>query len=277
MAGHRFYAPKDQIDQDGIVLLADEAHHLARVLRLRPGDSVSVFDGQGSTYNCLVTEVKKEAAWLKILGTDTDAATQDMAESPARIILAQGLAKGDRFDFIVQKATELGVSVIVPLITSYTDVKLDPERADKKLDRWRRISLESLKQCGRSRLVEIDAPTTLTGLLKGFSSAPSEVGVDAGPVDKAQGAPDSQFPLVLLFSEIGGAPISEALASAVGSPEIVALVGPEGGWSDEELELMSRGGCIAVTLGPRILRTETAAIVALTLIQHRVGDLSRQR
>jgi 16S rRNA (uracil1498-N3)-methyltransferase len=228
-----------------------------------------LFDGLGSTYNCLVTEVKKDAAWLRILATETP--TKDKAESPVRIILAQGLAKGDKFYFIVQKATELGVSAIVPLITSYTDVKLSDERADKKLDRWWRISLESLKQCGRSRVVDIAAPTTLTVFLESVFSSPSDE-----RLHNTQGGRTGPASPVLLFSERGGIPISEAAAPLAASPEIIALVGPEGGWSDEEFELMSHRGCVAVTLGPRILRTETAAIVALTLVQHHLGDLSRQ-
>ncbi|MEK7830830.1 MAG: RsmE family RNA methyltransferase, partial [Acidobacteriota bacterium] len=149
MQRHRFHALKSQISDSQILLAADEAHHLARVLRLSIGDTVFVFDGEGCEWECEIAGVNKREADLTIIRQLTDE-----VESPLRLTLAQALVKGDKFDWVVQKATELGVTRIVPLITDHSDVKRAEERAEQKLERWRRISLEALKQCGRRRLVE---------------------------------------------------------------------------------------------------------------------------
>ena len=188
----------------------------------------------------------------------------DVVESPVYLTLAQALAKGEKFDFIIQKATELGVNSIVPLITRYADVRLDDQQKLNRVERWRRISLEATKQCGRRRLVEITAPRRLSDYIAERESARA-IPRDVSRIQRA-----------LLFSEKGGVPVTEALADASPQCEIFALIGPEGGWSDDELESLTECGCRAVTLGPRVLRTETAALVALALIQHVMGDLSRR-
>jgi 16S rRNA (uracil1498-N3)-methyltransferase len=248
MARHRFYATPEEISSGPVRLSADETYHFVKVLRLRPGDEVNIFDGRGREYNCRLLAIKDGSAQLEI--------TEEVSgrvESPLRLTLAQALAKGEKFDLIVQKATELGVSRIVPLATDHTDVKLKEDRRANRLERWRRISLEALKQCGRRRLVEITAPMTVAELLAGLATG-------KGPV--------------LQFSERGGAGVGDALkGTAIGSP-VTVMIGPEGGWSDAELDLLRAHGAKAVTLGPRTLRTETAAIVAVALIQHALGDLS---
>ena len=250
MSRRRFYATPDTIDGSTINLSHDETHHLTRVLRLRPGSEVFVFDGCGKEYRCSFLTVKENRARLEI-----SEALSDEVESSVHVTLAHGLAKGEKFDFIVQKATELGVSNIAPLVTDHADVRLSDEKSEKRLDRWRRISLEALKQCGRRRLVEIEPPVALKDFLN---------------VDRTRNT-------ALVFSERGGVSIADALSRAVDKTTVTALVGPEGGWSDEELTLLDERQAIAVTLGPRILRTETAAIVALTLIQHVLGDLSSKK
>jgi 16S rRNA (uracil1498-N3)-methyltransferase len=183
----------------------------------------------------------------------------DAVESPLRLTLAQALTKGEKFDFIVQKTTELGVTSIAPLATRYADVKLDDEQIAKRVERWRRISLEALKQCGRRKLVEIAGPRTL----REFLSA-SETSAELAITHRK----------LLVFSEAGGVAVDDALAEMSVTANIVAMIGPEGGWNDDELSLLQELGCVAVTLGPRVLRTETAAVVAITLIQHAIGDLS---
>lgn len=244
MSRRRFYTAPEDIDAKIALLSSDETHHLARVLRLRADDEAFVFDGCGREYQCRVSAIESRAR-LEIIEE-----LSDEVESPACIALAQAMAKGEKFDFIVQKATELGVSRIVPLATDHADVKLREESAAKRLERWRRISMESLKQCGRRRLVEIASPIALEEFLKSSDSA------------------------ILAFSERGGQSIKSALADVIDDSSVAALIGPEGGWSDVELNRMEESGCRFVTLGPRVLRTETAAIVALTLIQHAIGDLS---
>jgi 16S rRNA (uracil1498-N3)-methyltransferase len=249
MSRRRFYALPDDITGSAITLSPDETHHLIRVLRLTPGDDAFVFDGCGREYKCVFRAVQEDRARL-----DVQHELDESVESPLRITLAQGLAKGEKFDFIVQKATELGVASIAPLITRYSEVRFAEQPAAKRLERWRRISLEALKQCGRRKLVEIEAPRTLSE----FLAAETE----------------SSDRRLLVFNERGGAPVAQALAGISRSSAVVAIIGPEGGWSDPELELLTQSCSTSVTLGRRVLRTETAAIVALTLIQHLAGDLS---
>lgn len=258
MARRRFYAPPDNIDGSIATLSADETHHLMHVLRMTPGDPAFVFDGCGNEYKCSFRSFKDSHAQLEIGGD----ALNDIVESPIDLTLAQGLAKGEKFDFIIQKATELGVSRIAPLITRYAGVRLDDQQISRRVERWQRISLEALKQCGRRKLVEITAPRTIRDFVGAAKSPPV-----------LHASPDLH-PALLLFSERGGIAATEALTQISQSCPVVALIGPEGGWSDDELDLLHQYGCKSVTLGPRVLRTETAAVVAVTLIQHALGGLS---
>jgi len=260
MSRRRFYATPEDIDGSVISLSADETHHLTRVLRLKPGADVFAFDGHGAEYSCTFLAVQNDRAQLEVKGV-----LNDQVESPVRVTLAQAVAKGEKFDFIVQKATELGVDFIVPLLTEHTDVKFNAEDAYKKLERWRRISLEALKQSGRRRLVGITAPLALGDFLDPNKPDSQKLPIATAPT----------LGTVLVFSELGGLPITEALAQASDKSAATILIGPEGGWGAGELELICERGCRLVTLGPRVLRTETAAIVAVTLVQHALGDLSR--
>lgn len=219
---------------------------------MNEGALAFVFDGCGKEYQCRVSRIGRTPVELEII--EEAVAT---AESPLKLTLAQAIAKADKFDFIVQKVTELGVHRIIPLVTDRADVKLDDARAGERQARWRRISLESLKQCGRSKLVDITLPTRIDSLLE---------------IEPA-GAPM----LLIGFTEQGGLPLSEAVATASVGGAITLMIGPEGGWSESELELMTSSGVVRATLGPRILRTETAAITAVALLQHLLGDLSVAR
>jgi 16S rRNA (uracil1498-N3)-methyltransferase len=250
---HRFYSGPEGVKGSVVVLPQEESRHLSQVLRLKPGNEVLVFDGRGNEYLCKVLEAGKPAAKAEIVSR-----SEHSLESPLSLTLGQALAKGDKFDLVVQKATELGVTAIVPLITERADVRPTNEQAERRVERWRRISLESLKQCGRNRLVEIGSPASLAEFLAQIrpgTSAPGDT-------------------VTLACNERGGISIRDALAEAVGRPSVAVMVGPEGGWDDGELELLERKGCISVTLGPRVLRMETAAIVALALVQERMGDIS---
>ena len=290
MSRRRFYSPPEDIGDATVTLSTDETHHLTHVLRLTPGSPAFVFDGCGREYKCTFRGITDNRARLEI-----NEALSNVVESPLHLTLAQALAKGDKFDLIIQKATELGVSRIVPLMTRYADVKLEEQMVTRRLERWRRISLEALKQCGRRRLVEITIPCTLPQLLE--PGAPANVAQAAGDnvaqaailrteenVAQAAGLriessePPARNPAAcatfLLFSERGGVAITQALEGIPKPGSIVALVGPEGGWSDDELDLLDRHGSKSVSLGARVLRTETAAVVAITLIQHLTGDLS---
>ena len=251
MQRRRFYAAPESIGESVIHLSSEESHHLARVLRLRDGDEAFVFDGCGREYRCRVTSTAARGAQLEVV----ERLAGDV-ESP----LDQALAKGEKFDLIVQKATELGVRAIAPLVTANADLKLSDERAEKRAERWRRIALEALKQSGGRRLVEIRPVVRLADFIAAIASHDQT----AAP------------PVLLVFSERGGAAVGEALSNADHTRRVIALIGPEGGWDDGELDWLAARGARMVTLGPRILRTETAALVAITLIQHRLGDLSRE-
>ena len=244
MQKHRFHSPKSQISDSQIMLDADEAHHLSRVLRLDAGDRVFVFDGEGREWECEIASAGKHEVELTVVRQLTDE-----VESPLRLTLAQALVKGDKFDWIVQKATELGATRIVPLVTDHCDVKRAEERAEQKLERWRRISLEALKQCGRRRLVEIAEPVSFADFCD-LAEAPS-----------------------LIFSERGGQSLREIAARLNQPTQLTLCVASEGGWSDAELSIAEANNFLAVHLGLRILRTETAAVAAVTLAQHLFGDL----
>lgn len=243
MQAHRFYTPGDTITGATIQLSAEESHHLSRVLRLREGTTVYAFDGEGREWECEVSASHKTASTLTIRHEVTTP-----VESPLQLTLAQALVKGDKFDLVVQKATELGVSRIIPLITEQSDIRRAEERSEQRLQRWQRISLEALKQCRRRRLVTISNPLPFPALCREVADQTT-----------------------LLFAERGGGSLPVIAAP---SPGLTLCIGPEGGWSDRELELATSAGLTLVNLGPRILRTETAAIAAISVAQFLYGDLA---
>ena len=239
MTRRRFHALPtafNQTDQT-VTLTADEARHLRDVLRLKAGDEVYVFDGVGREFRCTVT---RQAAELHI-EAEVDPAKP---ESQLQLNLGVALLKGEKFDLVVQKATELGVKRITPLVTRHADIHLrDQYDAAKRVARWQRIALEAAKQSGRAFVPEISLPVAFDSL------NPDGLGV--------------------MFSERGG----EALESLPLSDTITALVGSEGGWSDEEIESARARDFHVITLGGRILRAETAAITVTALLQNLFGDL----
>jgi 16S rRNA (uracil1498-N3)-methyltransferase len=245
MQRHRFYATPSSFAETFVKLDADEAHHLTRVLRLGSGARVFVFDGEGGEFECEVARVAKHEVELNPLRRLDDA-----VESPLRLTLAQAMIKGDKFDWVIQKATELGVTRIVPLVTDHGDIKRAEERAGQRLQRWRRISLEALKQCGRRRLVEVCEPAPFDDFCG--STASSEC---------------------LIFSERGGESLAAVSAKLRDFNQLSLCVAPEGGWSEHELRKAASCGFTPVSLGTRTLRTETAAIVAVALAQHIFGDM----
>ena len=258
MTLRRFYAPPSAfaLDEKSVTLSAEETRHLRDVLRLHSGDEISVFDGAGREFHCAIETVTRDSTNLVVI-TKVEPARP---ESPLHLTLAIALLKGEKFDLVIQKATELGVKCIVPLTTERADVRLrDSDDAKKRVARWQRIALEAAKQTGRACVPEVTAPLTFNSLLMMWA-----VGEKKAPTNTAR----------LMFSEREGGSLSEVTSSIAEQPgKIVALVGPEGGWTDEEIELAREGGWEIVTLGGRTLRAETAAIAVVALLQHRFGDL----
>jgi 16S rRNA (uracil1498-N3)-methyltransferase len=237
MTRRRFYAPVTSFaaNSKSVKLEADEARHLRDVLRLKPGDEVTVFDGAGREFQCSVVEVRREETQLAISHQIEPA----RPESPLRITLALSLLKADKFDLVVQKATELGVFSIVPVTTKRADIKLrDESDASKRVTRWQRIAM----------VPGIYMPAEFEEFI-GASSAPHNV----------------------FFTEREGQSLRDAKLGELSS--VVALIGPEGGWTDEEIALAKDNQWKLVTLGGRTLRAETAAITVTALLQHLYGDL----
>lgn len=239
MTERRFYVDPVDAAHERLVLRADEAHHARRVLRLEPGATVLCFDGQGRSWRGRLAAYERDAALVDVVAT-----LEPEPEPEPRIVLAQGLVKGDRMDLIVQKATELGAAGIVPLACDRSDVRLDSERSARRADRWRRIVVESAKQCERSRLPEL---------------------AGAARVEAALDAVDGE---VVAFVERDGAAARGRLEGLCRAPSIAIFVGPEGGWSERERALFAERGVAQLSLGHLVLRAETAAIAALAVVNY---------
>jgi 16S rRNA (uracil1498-N3)-methyltransferase len=221
----------------------DAANHITRVLRLERGDPLTVFDGRGGEYAARIEEFRKGAVIVSV--EDPSTVTR---ESPLSLTLAQGVSRGERMDWVVQKATELGVSRIIPVLTERTVVKLDAKQAERKLLHWQGIATAACEQSGRDRIPSVDAPLDLAAFLGGVDPRMTRV----------------------LLSPTGSLRVAELARPDAG---IVVLIGPEGGLAETEQRAALATGFTAVRMGPRVLRTETAAVAALTLLQHRFGDL----
>jgi 16S rRNA (uracil1498-N3)-methyltransferase len=253
MTRRRFYAPPEAFAHDGarVTLSDDETRHLRDVLRLRAGEEAFVFDGEGREFACVVSEaVARRAATLEVRGP----VEPPRPESPLALTLAVALLKGEKFDLVVQKATELGAVRIAPVETKRADVRLrDAREAARRVERWRRLALEASKQSGRARVPSISIPTSFESFVN------SETTPHA---------------LCLLFAERDGESLSALHAGdAQTASEIYALIGPEGGWDDDEIAHARERGWTIITLGGRTLRAETAAIAVCVLLQNLFGDL----
>ncbi len=259
MTRRRFHAPPEAFDakSTSVTLASDEARHLREVLRLKVGDEVYVFNGAGREFQCRIVESRRDSAQLEVVTEISPA----KPESQLKLTLAVALLKGEKFDLVVQKMTELGVTSVVPVVTKYADIRLrDASDAAKRVARWQRIAMEASKQSGRAVIPEVRSPIDFASMIQ------SSLRQAAGPEPKEHR---------LMFSEREGVSLREACSSiSPGSSALTALIGSEGGWADEELALAQEAGWNIVTLGGRTLRAETAAIAATALLQHLFGDLA---
>jgi 16S rRNA (uracil1498-N3)-methyltransferase len=228
----------------GEIRLGEQAaRHVSRVLRLRQGDGISVFDGRGNEHDGAIASVRGADVRISV-----GRAVDTCPESPVAILLLQGISRGERMDLVVQKTTELGVTGIQPVFTRRSVVRLEGERARRRAEHWRGVAIAACEQCGRASLPDVRPPRTLEDALDACGPAIDRLLLDA----RAETA---------------------LTAARVAGDEIALLTGPEGGLTAAERQAAMESGFTPVSLGPRIMRTETAAVVAVALIQSRWGDL----
>lgn len=217
------------------------SQHLARALRLGPGDPVRIFDGQGRQFLGRISAVERKTVHLLL-----ECAEDANPESPLRIHLGIGISRGERFDWVVQKATELGVAEISPLLTERVEVRLQGDREARKQRHWQQVAMSACEQCGRSTLPRLHEARPLAEWLPGV---------------------EEERRLVLHHRSDAG------LGAAEQPRSVCLLVGPEGGLAEAEIDAALAAGFAALALGPRVLRTETAPVAALAILQARWGDM----
>ena len=249
MTRRRFTIAPERRRGDQVTFDRHESHHLARVLRLRAGDTVVAVDGSGRELTVRLDTVAPEVA-----GTIVSVGARN-TESPFAITLVQAVPKGGKLETVIRAATELGVACVAPVLTTRSVVRLDAARAASRLERWQRVAREAAKQCGRSRLPAIEPPRPLAEWI-------------AGPAD------DRTLRLCLWEEE--RAPLADALTALAPTPtSAIVIVGPEGGLTPDEVETARRAGWRIAGFGPRLLRTETAGPAVIAALQFHYGDLGR--
>ena len=246
MEENRFYH-SEKLELKHVVELIAQTHiHATKVLRLKVGDQFALFNGDGYDYVAKVIELSKHKTSVEIIDR-----YQVNHESPLKITLAQGLAAGDKMDWIIQKAVELGIQSIQPLLTERSIIKLDRERADKKLEHWRTVAILACEQTGRSIIPDILSPIHLVQWLSNQNQIANSLKLILTPA-KAQNINHLEKP----------------------SSPVVFMVGPEGGFSEKEMNLALSSSFVPVNFGKRVLRTETASVVALSIMQNLWGDFA---
>jgi 16S rRNA (uracil1498-N3)-methyltransferase len=239
----RLFVPAERLQSARLVLERDEHQHLARVLRAREGDRLTLFDGAGGEVDAEIVRSGKRETELALGARRAGAVTA----APVAITLLVAPPRGERMDLIVQKTTELGVARLVPVVAERSVARPEPARRE----RWEKIAREAARQCGRADVPRVDAPAALATAV----------------------APDLPAARFALWEAERGASLRVRLAAAPAPPAVALLVGPEGGLPPEEIATASAAGFAPVSLGPRILRVETAAVVAVALVQAAAGGL----
>jgi 16S rRNA (uracil1498-N3)-methyltransferase len=241
----RVYVDQSLDPGRNLTLVGSAASHLTRVLRARSGEPLTLFNGEGGEYAARILGQAGGKVTVEVLAHE---ATE--RESPLAVTLAQGVARGERMDLVVQKATELGVTRLAPILSERSVVRLSAVQAQKKTEHWRAVAVAACEQSGRNRLPQIAPPQTLREFLAAERSSEAA-------------------PLRVLLSVDGARTLSDLPRSSA----VSVLIGPEGGLTAQERERAVAAGFLALRLGPRVLRTETAALVAVALLQRELGDL----
>lgn len=238
----RIYHPEPLNANQLVALTDDAANHVGRVLRMGPDQLVQLFDGSNQVFEARITHADKKSVQVQVLS-----ATEDDRESPLHLHLGQVMSRGEKMEFTIQKSIELGVKVITPLFSERCGVKLDAERLNKKIQQWQKIAIAACEQCGRNRVPEIRPAMDLADWC-----AEPEAGLKLNLHPRASQSINT-LPL----------PVER----------VRLLIGPEGGLSREEIAMTAQHQFTDILLGPRVLRTETTALTAITALQVRFGDL----
>ncbi len=251
----RLFIPPEELTSQEIIIHGENAHYLSSVLRITTGENITIFDGHGNRYLCKINKIYKKEVIAEKIKKDICS-----AESPLSIVLAQGIPKGEKMDLIIQKSTELGVKKIIPLITERSQVK-----HASRSERWRKIALSASQQSGREKIPDIEEPI---GFKDFFNPPipPLSKGDEGGFLDKNHCG-------IIFSEEQKEQNLKKILNSFKDTKNIALLIGPEGGFTDTETKMANEKGFMTASLGPRILRTETAALSAISIIQYELGDM----
>ncbi|MDD5822854.1 MAG: 16S rRNA (uracil(1498)-N(3))-methyltransferase [Firmicutes bacterium] len=239
----RFFVSPEQVRKDMIYIYDGDVNHIKNVLRMRIGDELSVSDGEGTDYHCAIEELDKDIVKVRIINS-----WQSYSELPVKLYLFQGLPKADKMELIIQKAVELGAYEIIPVSTARSIVKLDDKKAAKKIARWAGIAESGAKQSGRAIIPEVKSPMTFKMALQ----YAAELDATLIPYEKAEGIEETRT----IISSL----------NADGVKSVGIFIGPEGGFTEQEVELAIGAGAKPITLGRRILRTETAGLTTLSIL-----------
>ena len=237
----RFFVDRSQVQGEEIVIQGNDVNHIKNVLRMRPGDELSLSDGEGMDYFCKISSIERDEVRVNI-----ENSWNSYVELPVKLYLFQGLPKGDKMELIIQKAVELGVYEIIPVRTKRVIVKLDDKKESKKIARWQQIAEGGAKQSGRGLIPEVKP-------VMGFAEALKYAGsLDAAliPYEKAEGIQKTR----------------SIIHDLKGKKSVAIFIGPEGGFDEKEVEDAMNQGVFPVTLGRRILRTETAGLTMLSIL-----------
>ncbi|MBW2170840.1 MAG: 16S rRNA (uracil(1498)-N(3))-methyltransferase [Deltaproteobacteria bacterium] len=243
----RFFLEREKILSERPKLTGPDFKHVRTVLRLKPGDELFLFDGKGSEYRARIIESTPKAIILSV-----EEAFPSTSESPARITIGQGLLKAGKMDGVVRQATELGIHALIPVIAERSVPKPKSERWAEKERRWKTIAWESLKQCGRSQTPRLAPPISFEALVHASEA----------------------YSRTIIFHDDDSEPASTLRPEeAKDAGKVLALIGPEGGFSPDEIQMAVNFGFQCTSLGPRILKADTAMVAACTILQYLFGDL----
>ena len=246
MKKHRFYSSNKLQIRQSLALDQENSHHIISVLRLKVGQKIVLFDNTPYNFKTAIEKLNKKAVLVKIISKE-----KNQSESDLYIHLGQAMSKGQKMDYIIQKAVELGVKEITPIISARTIVKINSKQIQTRVDHWNKIAINACCQCSRSIIPIINFPTTFNEWVNSKNN-----------YIKVIFTPEGDFLLNNIRLEV--------------VKKFCLTIGPEGGFSDKELSQANANGFIAASLGPRTLRTETAGIVAIAVVQYQFGDLARK-